>query len=220
MSPPANVIELRRILAEKFPSAHPASRPSRPRVVPTGVAALDALLGGGMPKGEITELVGEGHGSGTAQVIHALLGRVASDGLFLVLVDGADSFDVDVPTPEALARLLWVRCRTAEEALKAADLVLRDRNFPLVILDLKLNPAAQLRRVSSSVWHRLGRLAEHQGCTLLVVTPFPLVGGVAVRVEVRAEMGVEALDQAPSEVVGRLRFELVRAVEGMKGAGA
>ena len=42
-----------------------------------------------------------------------------------------------------LSRLLWVRCRGAAEAMKAADLILRDGNLPLVLLDLAGNPPAQ-----------------------------------------------------------------------------
>ncbi len=222
MADATQIIDLRRLLAERFPEAHSPRRDVVRENVATGVPALDGLLGGGLPRGEITELVGDGPGSGSAQVLHALLTRVAADGRFLALVDGADSFDVDAPTGAALSRLLWVRCRTADEALKAADLLLRDGNVPLVVLDLKLNPAAQLRKVPSSVWHRLGRIAEHQGTTLLVITPMPLAGGVAVRVESRAGLGIETLQATPDMVLEGLRFELVRATESArrKGAGA
>src|SRR5204862_1713111 len=126
-----------------------------------------------LPRGGLAELVGAGPGSGSAQVVHALLRRVAHAGEYLALVDGADSFDVDAAEPTTLTRLLWVRCQKAEEALKAADLLLRDRNFPLLVLDLQLNPQAQLRKIPSSVWHRFRRLLEQNGATVLVVTPCP-----------------------------------------------
>src|SRR4029434_9847724 len=127
--------------------------------IPTGVPALDVLLGGGLPIGDLTELVGDGQGTGTAQVIHSLLEVAAAGGRFVTLVDGMDSFDVDAASPTAVARRLWVRCRSPAEALKATDVVLRDRNLPLVVLDLKLNATRELRRLVSSVWHRLRRLA-------------------------------------------------------------
>lgn len=66
-------------------------------------------------EGSITELVGEGNGSGSAQVLHAVLHAVAQSGRFTALVDGADSFDVDAAMPEVLARMLWVRCAGAEK---------------------------------------------------------------------------------------------------------
>ncbi|MBL9138985.1 MAG: hypothetical protein JNK85_24160 [Verrucomicrobiales bacterium] len=216
----ANVIDLRRMLSERFPEAH-AGLEERPlQCLSTGVPGLDQVLGGGLPRGELTELVGDGDGSGTAQVIHAVLEQAERDGRFLALVDAADSFDVDAPTLRALRRLLWVRCRGADEALKATDLLLRDRNFPWVILDLKPLPVSALRKISASVWHRYARIAEHQGTTLLVVTPQPMVGGVAVRVESRARLTIESLRATPSENIAGLRFQLLRAVEaGLRMGG-
>jgi hypothetical protein len=227
MAAPTNILDLRRMLADRFPGAQTGFRQSRAGFLPTGIPALDHLLGGGLPKGEVTELVGDGPGSGSAQALHALLAQTAADGRFLALVDGADSFDIDAPTPASLERLLLVRCRSAEEALKAADLLLRDRNFPLVALDLKLNPPAQLRRVQASVWHRLGRIAEHNGTTLLVVTPFPMVGAVTVRVEARSGLRMKTLEATPSEVIAGLQFTWLRGMEAVgleparkQGAGA
>jgi hypothetical protein len=213
MSEAANIVDLRRMLRERFPAAHQPRREGAGSVFPTGIRDLDHLLGGGLPAGSLAELVGEGNGSGSAQVLHALLGRTAADGRFLALVDGADSFDVDAPEPAALARLLWVRCRTAEEALKATDMLLRDRNFPLVVLDLKLNPARQLRRIASSVWHRLGRIAEHNGTTLLIITPFPMVGASAFRVSARSGLGLAAVSKTALAVAGELEFTLLRSHE-------
>jgi hypothetical protein len=208
----ATAPELRRLLAEKFPQAH-AARYAPGAVVATGLTTLDALLGGGWPRGKLSELVGTGHGSGSAQVIHALLHRVAADGQFLALVDGMDSFDVDAVEPAVLSRLLWVRCANADELLKAADILLRDRNFPHIVVDLKLNPLSQLRKIPSSVWHRFRRLIEQNGATVLVVTPTQLVGGAACRVRVESRLGLEALTQPPAEVLAQLRFQLLRTTE-------
>jgi len=180
--------------------------------VPSGIAALDELLGGGWPGGDVSELVGEGPGSGSAQVLHGFLRGLARDGRFLALVDGLDSLDIDAEEPGTLARLLWVRCRSAAEALKAADLVLRDRNLPVVVIDLKLNPVAQLRRISGSVWHRFSRLAEHHGTTVVVMTPFALVGGAAARVSVAMARPLGSLDATvgPEDILRGLRFSLLR----------
>ena len=207
------LVELRRLLTERFPRAHVRPAPDPGDRIATGLPALDALLRGGLPRGTLTELVGAGNGSGSAQVIHALLHRVAASGQFLALVDGMDSFDVEAVASAVLARLLWVRCSTTEEALKAADILLRDRNIPSVVLDLKLNPLAQLRKISSSVWHRFRRLQEQNGTTVMVVTPTPLVGGAACRVRVESRLGIEALSQPPGELSAKLRFELLKIAE-------
>src|SRR5262245_30151014 len=126
----ANIVELRRLLAERHPhtSGLRHVRGDRP-VVRTGIPALDEILSGGWPKGRMAELVAAGSGSGSAQVIHRLMHEVAAAGQFLALVDGRDSLDVDAVEADVLTRLLWVRCSTVDEALKAADILLRDCNF-------------------------------------------------------------------------------------------
>lgn len=217
-APTSNLVELRRLLAERFPNVRRgfALAPTI-AAFPTGVPALDALLHGGLRRGQLTELVGAGDGSGSAQVIHALLRCVAADGKFLALIDGLDSFDVDAVEPDVLARLLWVRCAKADDAIKAADILLRDRNFPFVVIDLKLNPVAQLRKIPANVWHRFRRLQEQNGTTALVVTPTQLVGGAHCRVRVESQLGIGAMADWPAEVLARLQFELLRAAENEEG---
>jgi hypothetical protein len=210
----ADIVDLRRLLAEQFPQAHPAFvSQSGPRGVPTGVLALDRLLGGGLSIGDTTELVSDGPGSGSAQVIHALLRQVVVDGRFLALVDGRDSFDVDSEDSDTLSRLLWVRCSRADEALKATDILLRDRNFPLVVLDLRLNPATELRKIPANVWHRFRRLLEHHGSTLLVVTPHQVVSSPASRIRISSALRMDALNQSPETILSQLNFERLRGVE-------
>ncbi len=213
MQTSGKIIELRQFLAERLPHVRFGLAPAAPAadMLPTGVAPLDRTLGGGLTKGVFTELVGVGDGSGSAQVLHALLRRVALDGGFVALVDGADSLDVDAVEPEVLAHLLWVRCTKADEAMKAADLLLRDRNFPLVVIDLKLNPVAELRRIQGTMWYRFARLLEQNGSTVLVVTPYPLVSGVTARVQVDARLGLDVLARRPAEVVDGLSFTLLRS---------
>jgi len=211
MQTAGNIVELRQLLAERFPHLRQGVAVAAPlETQSTGVPALDALLKGGLPRGEFTELVAPADGSGSAQVIHALLRQVAGQGRFLALVDGADSFDAGSVEPGVLSRLLWVRCVRVEEALKAADLLLRDRNVPLVVLDLKLNPAAQLRRISSSSWFRYARLLEQNRATVLVVTPSQLVSGATCRVQIRSGLGIEALSRSPAGLLSQLRFDLLR----------
>jgi hypothetical protein len=206
------IFELRRLLAERFPHARRSAVPARPPPPhPTGVATLDELLGGGLARGELCELVGAGPGSGSAQVIHQLLRQTARDGRFMALIDGSDSFEVDTVEPEVLCRLLWARCSSADEALKAADFLLRDRNFPVIALDLKLNSPAELRKISSAVWFRFARLLEQNPASVLVVTPQPLVSGAPWRARVESGLALDALSRPPGEIAGALRFALLRS---------
>jgi RecA/RadA recombinase len=176
-----------------------------PAALPTGIESIDQGLGGGLPQGAFTELVAPGEGSGSAQFIHSLLRHTASAGRFLTLVDGADSLDIDALEPDALAHLLWVRCRSTAEALQTTDLLLRDRNIALVVLDLKLNPAHELRRIPGTLWYRLSRLMEQHGGTVLVITPQPLVAGAAARIVSRTRLDHRDLERSPDTL--DLRFE-------------
>lgn len=206
-----DIIDLRRLLAERFPRAQTRLQNAPTRItLPTGVAALDEALGGGLPQGEVTELVGEGPGSGTAQVLHALIRTTAMAGQFLALIDGADSLDAECLGDESLARLLWVRCTSVDLALQSADLLLRDRNFPLVVLDLKLNPAVELRRIRANVWPRLDRLREHHGGTLLVLSSQAMVSGSTARVRVSGPLDLASTQVDSAEILNQLQFELER----------
>jgi hypothetical protein len=75
-----------------------------------------------------------------------------------------------------------VRCRSTPEVIKAADLILRDQNFSLVLLDLKLNPEMQLRKIPTTVWHRWQRLIERTATVCVVFTPRTMVGTTRRRV--------------------------------------
>jgi hypothetical protein len=75
-----------------------------------------------------------------------------------------------------------VRCQSVPEALKATDLMLRDSNFSLVMLDLKLNPESQLRKIPATTWYRLQRLIEKTATVFVIFTPCLLVKAIRQRV--------------------------------------
>src|SRR6478735_1267163 len=109
-------------------------------VVPSGVGALDRALGGGLPRGRITELVGA-RSSGRMSLVVGALAATQRTGELVALIDAGDAFD---PRSAAacgvvLARTLWVRPRDAGarrdqdgryvSALQAADRVLEAGGF-------------------------------------------------------------------------------------------
>ena len=212
MPPGSSIVDLRNLLTQRFPHLRFGCAPQKPaETLPTGIAALDQLLGGGLPRAQFTELIAGGHGSGSTEVIHELLRQAALHRQFLVLVDGAGSFDPGAENSAVLTRLLWIRCQKTTEALKATDLLLRDRNFSLLVLDLKLNPAAELRRIPSSTWYRYARLLEQNEATVLVITPQQLVPVAACRVALDSRLGIGALDQPRAELLTCLRFKAAPA---------
>src|SRR6266705_692856 len=133
--PARSVVDLRNLLAERFPHV-PA--PAGTLLI-TGLSFLDRAISGGFPQGGITEIISPHVSAGSASLICALLQTAQRNGYFLALIDGHDSFDPHPLGNACLRHLLWVRCTSTFDAIKAADLLLRDGNFPLVIVDLALN---------------------------------------------------------------------------------
>ena len=56
--------------------------------------------------------------------------------------------------------LLWIRCHNAAQALKATDLILRDGNLSLIILDFKQNTDKELRKIPGPTWYRFQRITK------------------------------------------------------------
>src|SRR5712691_3719616 len=111
----------------------PALSPAAPRPLPTGIAALDAALGGGLMRGQLQEIVGP-PGAGATALLRTALAFATAAGELCALIDPGDSFD---PAQRGidLSRLLWVRPRDPLQALRAAEIALEAR-FALVAIDL------------------------------------------------------------------------------------
>lgn len=211
--PATNIFELRQLLAERFPGlrtrADELSATGR-AVWPTGLPQVDESLHGGLPKGALAEIVAERRGSGSALLMAALIHRSLGENKFVAIIDGQDSLDV-TQLGEGLSRLLWVRCRSTDEALKAADFLLRDGNLPLVLLDLASNPAAQLRRIPATTWYRFQRLIEQTSAICVVLAPHAMVAPAQVRVTLRSRFSMTALEREPQELLRELKLEVTEA---------
>jgi recombination protein RecA len=133
-----------------------------PETVPTGIAELDAAIGG-LPRGCLTEIFGPAS-SGRSSLLLSILAIATAREEVCAVVDAEDSLDPQsaVASGVRLNRLLWVRCRrNAEHALKAADLLIQGGGFGLVALDLGDIPVATARRISLTSWFRLRRAVEN-----------------------------------------------------------
>lgn len=198
------IVDLRNLLARRF--TQPSSPPTS--FFTTGISAFDAAAGG-LPKNAITELTSTHPSAGSAFLMHALLQTARRERFFLALVDGSDSFDPQSAGAKVLPHLLWLRCHHASEAVKAADLLLRDGNFPLVILDLILNPAEQLRRIPAANWYRLQRLVERIPTAFLVMSRHNLVA--SARLKLVLDRHWSLADFAREEVLPQLHLHVQRA---------
>jgi len=205
MAMSGKIIDLRNLLANRFPHA---PMPAGTRLV-TGLSFLDEAIGGGLPKGAITELISPEVSAGSASLIHALLETAQRDCYFLALIDGRDSFDPQPLGNACLGHLLWMRCTKALEAIKAADLLLRDGNLPLVIVDLVLNPREELRKIPQTNWYRLQRLVESTSTACLVLTRQGRVSSAQLKIVLENVWNLESFEQ--EDAISRLRIRVQRS---------
>ena len=205
MAAGAKIIDLRNLLAERFP--HPSCTTAR-RLI-TGLPFLEESIGGGLPRGAITEMIRPGTSVGSASLIHALVHCAYRDNYFLALIDGRDSFDPCGLDNAWLQHLLWVRCSKASEAVKAADLLLRDGNFPLVIVDLVLNPPADLSKIPQTSWYRLQRLVESAPTACLVMTRQGIVSSAQLKIVLENSWTLETFED--ESAISRLQIHVQRS---------
>jgi hypothetical protein len=200
----------------------PATRALGGRRISTGLAALDALLDGGFPRGQVAELVGP-RTSGRTRVLLGALAGVTGRGAWAALVDGTDGLDpaaaaaLGVP----LGRLLWIRCggRVAA-AWHAADVLAQSGGFELVAVDLGDLPPWALGRTPPAVFVRLQRAVERRGTGLLVAGSRRVAGSLAA---VAVALVPRRIRWAPGEpgLLAGLETEarLVRSRTRAPGAG-
>ncbi len=181
-------------------SARPWSRDEREaRLAPSGWPSVDAVLGGGFPRGECSEIAGPAS-SGRTSVLCALMAAAAARGEVMALVDTLDRFD---PVSAAamgvdLSRLLWIRgttmpagraaddllARVLDRAIKSFGLVLQSGGFGVVALDLADVPMRAVKRLPFTTWLRAQRLIEGRDTVGIVIAREPVARsarGVTVR---------------------------------------
>src|SRR5438876_6020690 len=217
-APAGSIVDLQKLLDERFPHTPlPAAR----RLPVTGLAFLDEAIGGGLPKGAITEVISPEVSAGSASLIHALLQGDSADetpacsadkrSVFspVALIDGCDSFDPQPLGNACLRYLLWVRCTKALEAIKAADLLLRDGNFPLVIIDLVLNPREELRKILHTSWYRLQRLVESASTACLILTRLGTVSNAQLKIVFENSWTLESFEE--ENAISQLQIRVERS---------
>ena len=173
-------------------------------VSPLDSEVLDRGLAGGLPRGQVSEVVGPAS-SGRTSVAWAALAAASRRGESIALIDTFDRFDP--PTAHAcgveMSRLLWVRGqavsktaaaidpawlpgvravngpgtfieRVIDRAIKALNLVVQSGVCTLVVIDLIDVPAAALRRLPASTWFRIERAIEGSDTAVLILAAQPV----------------------------------------------
>ena len=173
-------------------------------VSPLDVEALDRGLAGGLPRGQVSEVVGPAS-SGRTGLVWAALAAATRRGETVALIDTFDRFDP--PTAAAcglvLPRLLWVRGqavsktavaidpawlpgvravngpgtfveRVIDRAIKSLNLVVQSGVCTLVAIDLIDVPAQALRRLPAATWFRIERAIEGSDTAVVILAAQPV----------------------------------------------
>jgi len=172
-------------------------------LAPSGISALDARLGGGFPRGQLSEVVGP-RSSGRTSLLVQMMAAATARGELVALVDALDMLDVEsaAATGVDLDRLLWIRGhvvvnqgmarelnqRAIEQALRAFTLVLQAGNFGLVVFDLADAPADTIRRLPFTTWLRLQRMVEGSQTACILIGSQPMArssAGLTLELRIR-----------------------------------
>jgi len=160
--------------------------------VPIGIASIDEPLGGGLRRGQLSEIIGP-RSSGRTSILCSLFAAATRRGEVVALVDTHDRFD---PASAAqagvdLSRLLWIRERgDAARALKGMNLVLQAGGFGIVAFDLADVPALTIRQFPYTTWMRIARVIEGSETVAMVIGAEHIArspGGVTIALDARGD---------------------------------
>jgi recombination protein RecA len=138
--------------------------------VATGIPEIDSLTGG-LPRGALTEIFGPACSGVTSFLFSALNARTEYQEA-CALIDGSDTFD---PCSAAAAgvdlkKLLWVRCHSIDQTLRATDLLLQSSGFSFIAVDVSDISPKLVRHVPLDSWFRFRRAVEDTPTILLLLS--------------------------------------------------
>ncbi len=187
------------------------------RIIHTGFAALDAILGpGGLPRSGSVAIRGDGS-SGRTTLSLRVAAEAQNAGSVVAWLDLSRSFD----PVEAVARgirlewLVVITPASLDEGLSIAGSLLAGRSVDMLVLDL---PGGRLARTDKPAkiadrLHRLAALARRAETLLLILDAPGLAGGLATAVAestgIRLELARRSWVRLGRDVVGQRTEALV-----------
>ena len=180
-------VQIEARLANRVPAALTLKIRQAPELFATGMADVDAMLGGGIPRGSITEISGAASTGKTAFGLSAVAG-ITQMGNACAWVDVSDALSPESAAAAGveLERLLWLRMcaerrqkltdkpwSRLEQALKAADLLLQAGGFAAIVLDMSDVLPQHTMRIQLGTWYRFRLAAEQARTALILLTQAP-----------------------------------------------
>ncbi|HLU66016.1 MAG TPA: hypothetical protein VKZ63_07060 [Kofleriaceae bacterium] len=175
--------------------------------IAVGSGALDALLGGGIPRGQVVELSGAAS-SGKATLALAVCMRALERGQAAAWIDPAGAFwpVSALEQGASLDRLLVVRVPDAGAALRAAHILLASAGaVAALVVDWPPGAAVRDRQLVA-----LQRLAERSASALLFLTERPATApSLGAQVALRLH-----LSRCGAGAGARIRIDVLRNKQG------
>ena len=185
--------EIESEVSSRFGDAFKLHEKRPAEVVSTGIGEIDSFIGGGLPRGAITEIFGPAS-SGRTSFLLSVMAHAATHDEVCALVDTSNTFDPGSAANASMdfERLLWIRCaNNLEHAFKATDLLLQGGGFGLVMLDLGDVPTKDAKRIISSWWYRFRRTLESTPTVMVVITEESCAKScAALALELKQESGL------------------------------
>jgi RecA/RadA recombinase len=205
-----------------IPIPTPAHRPETipaadDRVIHTGFAALDAILGpGGLPRSASVAIRGDGS-SGRTTLVLRLAAEAQNAGSIVAWLDLSRSFD----PVEAVARgirlewLVIITPETLDEGMAIGGALLAGRSVDLLVLDLpggRLAATDKPARIADRL-RRLAALARRSETLFVVLEPPGDTGGLATAVaestSLRLELARRSWIRLGRDIVGQRTEALI-----------
>lgn len=151
------------------------------RFIPTGFAALDQALGGGLPRGRIVEFFGPS-GSGKTTLALQAIARLQQSGGSAAFIDADHTFDAAYASGlgVAIERLPLAQPATAEQAMEIARTLAASGAVDLIVIDSAAALAPRLE-VEAGIAGEIPRLQSR-----VLATELRKLGNVIRRAEVCA----------------------------------
>lgn len=167
----------------------------------TGIPHLDQELGGGIPRGRVTEVTGS-LGAGKTALLRQVVARVLAAGQWVAWIDARRTL-APQPWAELGKRFVVVRPREVKRAAWCADLLLRSGVFALVVLD-----GAPI--VARNVGFRLAQIARERDAAFVVMSEEEKATRISGTLRLRVERGVAILAHTSVQPPALLRPQRLR----------
>ena len=186
-------VQIEATLAQRVPAALSLKIKQATERFVTNIAEVDALLGGGIPRGTITEVSGTAS-TGKTSFALSTIASITQLGNACAWVDVNDALSPEATAAAGvvLQRLLWLRVSPErakrvqdkpwsrlEQALKASDLLLQTGGFGAIVLDMSDVLPQYARRIPLATWYRFRLAAEHARTALIFLTQSPCASSCA-----------------------------------------